>query len=307
MGSIAFPEGLNIIDNHNQLNALNNAIQIVAQTTPTAQFYVEVDTGSMKFLRGKNATVTIHNIPYTELNKVKIVCNDPSGLATNLQLQNGTLTFNVNHFSRYTVQEAASPLSGEARLSDLKIGDSTISGFNPDTYSYNIELPAETTVVPSLSYTLYDSKANAVITNASSLPGSSTIKVTAEDGTQKTYTINFTVTGASTDNCFIATAAYGSKFQPSVALLRQFRDHFLMTNDFGRAFVAFYYKNSPPIASYIAGNESLKAIVRLLLTPAVGVAYLMLHPGLTYPLLLILFAAAVLWRMKQKKYRFKQN
>ncbi len=102
------------------------------------------------------------------------------------------------------------------------------------------------------------------------------------------------------DNCFIATAAFGSKFQPAVALLRQFRDRFLLTNDPGRAFVAFYYKNSPPIAAYIAGNENLKAMVRVLLTPAITIAYLMLHPWMLY-VLLILSVTALLWRRKMQR------
>jgi hypothetical protein len=36
------------------------------------------------------------------------------------------------------------------------------------------------------------------------------------------------------DNCFIATAAFGSKFAPSVVLLRQFRDSCLLSNTPGQ-------------------------------------------------------------------------
>ena len=81
-----------------------------------------------------------------------------------------------------------------------------------------------------------------------------------------------------TDESNIATASIGSKFVPAVVLLRQFRDQCLLTNSFGQAFVEFYYRNSPPIAHYIADRPALKALVRGLLTPAVGAAYLALHP-----------------------------
>ena len=80
------------------------------------------------------------------------------------------------------------------------------------------------------------------------------------------------------DECFVATASFGSKFVPAVVLLRQFRDQCLLTNSFGQAFVEFYYQNSPPIAHYIADRPALKALVRGLLTPAIGVAYLALRP-----------------------------
>jgi len=86
------------------------------------------------------------------------------------------------------------------------------------------------------------------------------------------------LTIAPKDECFIATAAYGSKFEPAVVLLRQFRDKFLLTNSLGRAYVDFYYHNSPQMAKFIAGSEPLKFVVRTLLTPIVAAVYLLFHP-----------------------------
>lgn len=82
------------------------------------------------------------------------------------------------------------------------------------------------------------------------------------------------------DECFIATAAYGSKYDLPVKILRQFRDEYLLTHKLGKTFVDFYYENSPPIANYIAGNEILKFIVKIMLIPAVIISYLFLHPFL---------------------------
>lgn len=80
------------------------------------------------------------------------------------------------------------------------------------------------------------------------------------------------------DECFIATAAFGSKFQPSVVLLLHFRDQYLLSNSWGKAFVKFYYKNSPPIATFIAHSEPLKGMVRILLLPVIALAYSVMHP-----------------------------
>jgi len=38
------------------------------------------------------------------------------------------------------------------------------------------------------------------------------------------------------EHCFIATAAYGSPLEPHVSLLRNFRDHFLLSNTVGKSF-----------------------------------------------------------------------
>ncbi len=81
-----------------------------------------------------------------------------------------------------------------ANLIDLKQGSTTVTSFNPATLSYNVVLPVGTTTVPPLTYTLQDLHAHAVVTNTTSLSGSSTVLVTAEDNTTtKTYTVNFTI------------------------------------------------------------------------------------------------------------------
>jgi len=74
---------------------------------------------------------------------------------------------------------------------------------------------------------------------------------------------------ADDGNCFIATAAYGSYLEPEVIELRRFRDEFLLTNGPGRAFVAWYYRHSPPLAAAIRRHEAYRFGVRVLLSPVV--------------------------------------
>ncbi|HHT64444.1 MAG TPA: hypothetical protein GXZ75_12280 [Clostridia bacterium] len=73
------------------------------------------------------------------------------------------------------------------------------------------------------------------------------------------------------EGCFIATAAYGSYLDAHVQVLRDFRDDVLLETSWGKAFVAWYYRNSPPIAALIAENEPLRLAVRAVLTPVVFV------------------------------------
>jgi len=71
------------------------------------------------------------------------------------------------------------------------------------------------------------------------------------------------------EGCFIATAAYGSYSAAQVKTLRDFRDHYLLTNSPGRAFVSWYYANSPPAAHFLNQHPVLKPVVRGLLLPFV--------------------------------------
>ena len=94
-------------------------------------------------------------------------------------------------------------------------------------------------------------------------------------------------------NCFIATAAFGSPFDPWVTLLREFRDRILMASGAGRAFVGWYYRVSPPMAAFIAGSDALRASVRIMLLPAVGFSALALRIGFFWSLVLMLALLAL--------------
>ena len=154
--------------------------------------------------------------------------------------------------------------------------------------------------------------------NAKSSPGASstlTVKASASEfdpnpnnnqGSNKVYILRFlpsdsNIETASGSSCFIATAAYGSYLDPEVKVLRDFRDQWLLSNAPGRAFVAWYYRTSPPIADYIANYEILRTITRLLLTPVV---YAIRYPA-AVPLLLFIALTAVWLRRRHRRMKQK--
>jgi hypothetical protein len=100
--------------------------------------------------------------------------------------------------------------------------------------------------------------------------------------------------GGGGGGCFIATAAFGSYFDPYVMVLRSFRDTFLLTNHLGRSFVLWYYRVSPSVAETTKHSESLRAGVRVALLPVVGFSALCLKIGLLPAVLLSVLLLLVL-------------
>ena len=107
--------------------------------------------------------------------------------------------------------------------------------------------------------------------------------------------------GDSDGSCFIATAAYGLSMEP-------FRERFMLANTAGKTFVHFYYTYSPPVANFIARQDTLRAVVRLDLLPLVGLSWMALHfdPEGILALLVLLLAlmsatTVVLFRTMRRK------
>ena len=92
----------------------------------------------------------------------------------------------LNYASAETVSE------DDISLADLTIDGTTIAGFSSQASNYDITLSSGTTVVPSVVATPTNSNATIVITDAASIPGTTTVAITAEDGTTtNTVSINF--------------------------------------------------------------------------------------------------------------------
>jgi len=104
--------------------------------------------------------------------------------------------------------------------------------------------------------------------------------------------------------CFIATAAYGNYSDPAVQTLRLFRDRYLMTNKAGRAFVGWYYDHSPAAAAWLVGHAWLKPVVRTLLLPVAGMAFVFMEqPAAAGAACALLFCVAGLHLLRRRRMR----
>jgi hypothetical protein len=109
------------------------------------------------------------------------------------------------------------------------------------------------------------------------------------------------------NGCFIATAAYGHYSSPQVRVLREFRDRYLLTNAPGRFFVRWYYKYSPIAADYLNEHPWLKPVVRTVLLPVVGGAWLVTETSPLQKTLLIIVVILFLIYVVLKSAGFKQE
>ncbi len=81
---------------------------------------------------------------------------------------------------------------------------------------------------------------------------------------------------SSSDECFIATAAYGSSQSVDVRNLRQFRDRVLLPTRLGHDLVKVYYNCSPPLARLISRKALLREVTAEVLRPLVAMSKIIL-------------------------------
>lgn len=65
--------------------------------------------------------------------------------------------------------------------------------------------------------------------------------------------------------CYVATMVYGDYNHPQVVALRSFRDDTLQHSALGRAFIRFYYRNSPTWVEKMQGKKTINTIIRTIL------------------------------------------
>lgn len=106
----------------------------------------------------------------------------------------------------YTVNFTVAAPSDDSSLASLTIDGSAYAGFDAAVFTYDTTLAFGTTAVPSIAGIANHEGATVVVTDAQSLPGSTTVEVTAEDGqTKSTYTVNFTVAEQASNDATLAS------------------------------------------------------------------------------------------------------
>lgn len=184
-------------------NGIDNQVQFSTDCGIQRTIYFTVSDGVNSI---KNATITINE---------QIRKTNDEGKALYAILEAGNLPYTITYNGYYDLDSSVTVADTDvevtlvlnkirntnATLSTLKMNNVAINNFNKDTLQYGVVLPAGTTKIPSVSATASDQNAVLNITQATALPGTAAVVVTAEDGiTTKTYTISFTVATSAKRN-----------------------------------------------------------------------------------------------------------
>ena len=117
----------------------------------------------------------------------------------------------------------------------------------------------------------------------------------------------FSPSGGGGGGCFIATAAFGSPNHQAVLSFCKWRDETLLKTKLGRDFVSFYYKNSPPIASFLERNPTLRVFALGALTLLLWMVKGSWLKLLTFFALLVCLAGGLIYILKSLRGSLKSQ
>ena len=256
------------------LNTLSNIEVSLVENTPEGTV---LETKTIESLDSLDVNMVTFEQTVTE-NKVFYVVVKP--------VENETMSGNNNDFIVVNVVDLTTAISNATDLLTSKTVGSAVGNVSRIAYdAYNSAITSAYIVQNNASATQVEVVVALNVLEMATIAFNEAIIPAAEQ---------------PVDECFIATAAFGSKFTWPVVLLRHFRDQYLLTNSWGTAFVKFYYRQSPPIAAMIASSQPLKILVRIVLAPVIALIYLMYHPlllAIIFMLLVVFFVyRSRLWR-----------
>ena len=146
--------------------------------------------GSLTNARGDKAQFTGRKLSGSEISiKQGELDGAPTVITVKSEDGKSTTTYKIKF-----VREASS----NAKLANILVNGEGISNFQATKLSYNYSLPYGTTALPVVTVEKQEEEQVVEITQASSLSGTATIKVTAADGkTKSSYSISFSVAALS--------------------------------------------------------------------------------------------------------------
>lgn len=185
----------------------NEYLEYVSSTGASSPYTFQINTNANYIIAGLDPTlsngITTKTQVFTFVFKAKKEGTTKVTL-TNQKLSDTTAKISANVIDKIiTIGGNSTTKSSDANLKSLSVdGYDLSSPFNPDTLSYEVTVPSDVTEV-NISGSKSDNGASITGLGKITLTGDETtasIKVTAEDGTTKTYTIKIKKANKSEKN-----------------------------------------------------------------------------------------------------------
>lgn len=167
-------------------NSTEEQVYSVGKATEIPSVFGMRGAGSITNARGTTVNLPGRRLGNDEFKIVQqgTIDGDPMIIKVNANDGKSSTTYKIKFVS---------VASNNARLADIQVNGTNITGFNAYLNNYTITLPYGTTEVPVVTASAQDNGATVSITQPTSTTGSATILVTAADGTTNTYKLNFSV------------------------------------------------------------------------------------------------------------------
>ena len=171
------------------LSGVESFVVLVYNSTNGRNYTIQIGTSTEKITHGGNALEVSSLISTNSSGEVSVKIGGDNGSVYPVAI---------------VVNKA--PEKDDATLKSITVNDKEVEGFAPETTTYNVELPFNTTKVPVVAATATSAKATVAVTQAETVEGTASILVTAEDNTTtKTYTVSFTVAKAQSTDATLAS------------------------------------------------------------------------------------------------------
>jgi uncharacterized repeat protein (TIGR01451 family) len=242
----------------------NTSVTTVTVTGPAADLRVNVVGSPDQVMINSNVVYTITVVNNGPSEAANVTLYDETSVATIFDLVSFSTTKGTCYFPSCTGFACLS-FPSTPQYIDCNLGTISSGGVVTITMTVKMKSPGgtrtNTAYVSSITTDSNSGNNSATVTTSVISSGGSGSGVGGGGG------------------CFIATAAFGSSWEPHVMVLRTFRDKVMLKHSLGRSFVNYYYRISPPIANFIAQHDVLKTLVKWCLTPMIGICWMILHIG----------------------------
>lgn len=267
-------------------------VEAMAEIAGTGDIWLETEVSAGTWLKDNLSERFVRETPYQYSYRL-----DQLDCSTNRNARIGTQARGDNTV-RYSPIAMVSTLSCDTPwIDNLRFGASSVTGRLDSSLFYGRSLSVDVRVQQNggewqQGVFEYDSRNGSLRVTDLACESNYNVEFEAEfEGgsvTQRVMNIDtsecvvgYDIAGGTSfsgeDQCFIATAAYGSLLHPKVKVLRNFRDERLRGTALGDAFIRTYYEHSPKIAAKVREHSWLASIVRAMLWPIIGLAWLALH------------------------------